>query len=152
MPVFFYRVNEPYGAFSNFAKYGFEVNGKFWQTSEHYFQAQKFASTIHEEEVRLAPSPREAARIGRDQRLPLRPDWEDVKVHAMRDALRHKFRSHETLVELLLSTGDEEIIERTTDDYYWGCGADGTGLNMLGKLLMELRAEYQARLRQAGNS
>lgn len=140
----FYRVNDPYGAFSNFAKYGFDIDGRYWPTSEHYFQAQKFAGTIHEDEVRLAPTARDAARMGRDRRLPLRPDWERVKLDVMRTALHHKFTAHPSLVDLLLSSGDEEIIERTTEDYYWGCGSDGSGMNTLGKLLMELRAEYRS--------
>ena len=38
-----------------------------------------------------------------------------------------------------LATGNEEIIERTSHDYYWGCGTEGTGKNMLGKILMEAR-------------
>ena len=143
----FYRVNEKYGAFSNFAKYGFDADGRLWPTSEHYFQAQKFKGTVHAETVRKAPSVRDAARIGRDRSLPLRADWEDVKLDVMRAALRYKFAAHPDLVELLMSTVDEEIVEQTTDDYYWGCGTDGTGLNMLGKLLMELRAQYQSATR-----
>ncbi len=143
MPVYFYRVNEPYGEFSNFAKYPFEVEGKEWPTTEHYFQAQKFAGTVHAEQVRLARTARDAARMGRDRSLPMRSDWEAVKLDVMHAALRHKFDSHKTLVELLLSTGDEEIIEQTTDDEYWGCGSSGAGLNMLGKLLMDLRRAYR---------
>jgi N-glycosidase YbiA len=143
MPIYFYRVNELYGEFSNFSKHPFEVDGKKWPTSEHYFQAHKFTGTIHEETVRLAASAKEAARIGRDRSLPMRPDWEDVKLEVMRSALRHKFNAHPTLVQLLLSTGDEEIIEQTTDDMYWGCGTRRDGLNMLGRLLMELRAAYR---------
>jgi ribA/ribD-fused uncharacterized protein len=143
MPVYFYRVNEPYGEFSNFAKYPFEVEGKEWPTSEHYFQAQKFVGTIHAEHVRLARTAREAARMGRDRSLPMRADWDAVKLDVMRTALRHKFDSHPTLIDLLLSTGDEEIIEQTTDDEYWGCGSSSAGVNMLGKLLMELRGEYR---------
>ena len=54
--ILFYRVNEPYGEFSNFAPYPFELKGKSWPTSEHYFQAQKFAGTEHEEAV-AKPSP-----------------------------------------------------------------------------------------------
>lgn len=92
--------------------------------------------------MRLAASAKEAARIGRDRSLPMRPDWEDVKLNVMRSALRHKFDAHPTLVQLLLSTGEEEIIEETSDDMYWGCGTNRKGLNMLGKLLMELRAAY----------
>lgn len=143
MAVYFYRVNEPYGAFSNFAKYGFEAGGKYWATSEHYFQAQKFAGTPYEEEVRLAPAARDAARMGRNPRLPLRSDWDTAKIDVMRTALHYKFKSHPELVDLLLSTGNEEIIEGTIDDHYWGCGSTGTGLNMLGKLLMELREKYR---------
>jgi ribA/ribD-fused uncharacterized protein len=142
--IYFYRITEPYGEFSNFAEYPFEIGGKYWATSEHYFQAQKFAGTVYEEQVRLALTARYAARIGRDPRLPLRADWEDVKVSAMRVALYHKFANNPALIRLLLSTRDEEIIERTTDDYYWGCGSGGTGINMLGKLLMELRTELRS--------
>jgi len=40
---------------------------------------------------------------------------------------------------VLLSTGDEQIIENSPIDYYWGCGADGSGKNMLGQVLMEIR-------------
>jgi len=61
----------------------------------------------------------------------------------MRVALRHESASHPTLADLLLSTGEEEIFEETTDDYYWGRGSSGVGLNMLGKLLMDLRTEYR---------
>ncbi len=56
MIIAFYSDRErPYGAFSNFAAYGFELDGRYWKTSEHYFQAQKFAGTEHEEQARLAP-------------------------------------------------------------------------------------------------
>jgi ribA/ribD-fused uncharacterized protein len=150
MALYFYRVNERFGEFSNFAKCSFTAEGKFWLTSEHYFQAQKFAGTIHEDAVRLAPSARDAARIGRVRNLPLRADWDTVKVSVMRTALKCKFENHPALVDLLLSTGEEEIIEQTTDDYYWGCGSDGDGLNMLGKLLMELRASYRKRQQSGG--
>jgi ribA/ribD-fused uncharacterized protein len=141
--IHFYRVNEPWGEFSNFAAYSFELDGKRWPTSEHYFQAQKFVGTVHQEEVRHVQKARDAAKMGRDRKLPLRTDWEDVKLDVMRTALQHKFEAHPNLVELLLSTAEAEIVEQTTDDYYWGCGSDGNGLNMLGKLLMELREQYR---------
>jgi len=143
MPVYFYRVNDPYGEFSNFAKYPFEAEGRAWPTSEHYFQAKKFAGTIHEDKVRLAHTARDAAAMGRDRSRPLRFDWETVKLDVMRAALRYKFDSHPSLIKLLLSTGNEEIIEQTTDDHFWGCGSRGDGMNMLGKLLMEARDTYR---------
>ena len=33
------------------------------------------------------------------------------------------------------------LVENAPNDYYWGCGKDGSGKNMLGQLLMKLRAE-----------
>lgn len=139
MAIYFYRVNDKYGCFSNFSEHGFELNGKYWMTSEHYFQAQKFAETEFEEQVRLSATPMEAATKGRDRSKPLRKDWEEVKDDIMRRAVLEKFKANSDAKKILLSTGNEDIIEKTTKDYYWGCGEDGTGKNMLGKILMETR-------------
>jgi N-glycosidase YbiA len=146
--ILFYRVNEPYGEFSNFSPHGFELDGKLWPTSEHYFQAQKFAGTEHENAVRLAQSPMIAARMGRSRQRPLRTDWEFVKDDIMRAALRAKFTQHPALRSLLLNTGDAELVEHTKNDRYWGDGGDGTGRNRLGQLLMEVRTELRAQTKQ----
>lgn len=45
MAIYFYKISDEYGCFSNFAHYNFELGGKRWITSEHYFQAQKFCGT-----------------------------------------------------------------------------------------------------------
>ena len=141
--ILFYRVNGPYGEFSNFSPHPFELKGKVWPTSEHYFQAQKFAGTEHEETVRLANSPMVAARMGRSRERPLRLDWETVKDDIMREALRAKFTQHPQLRSLLLSTGNVELIEHTKNDNYWADGGDGRGKNRLGQLLVELRAQLR---------
>lgn len=52
MAIYFYKIKNEYGCFSNFAHYGFELDGKWWMTSEHYFQAQKFCGTEYEETIR----------------------------------------------------------------------------------------------------
>src|SRR3954465_12411640 len=109
--IHFYRPKEPYGEFSNFSPHPIEVDGKIWPTSEHYFQAQKFAGTEHEEAVRQAKSPMIAARMGRSRERPLRPDWEVVKDDIMRDVLCAKFTQHSNLGSLLLHTGQAELIE-----------------------------------------
>ena len=140
MTIYFYSAREePYGAFSNFSAHGFTLDGRWWPTSEHYFQAQKFRSTPHEEEIRRARTPREAANRGRERARPLRADWEAVKDDIMRLAVARKFAAHGEPRALLLATGDEPIVENAPGDYYWGCGADGSGRNMLGIILMETR-------------
>ena len=141
--ILFYRVNEPHGEFSNFSPHPIELKGMVWPTSEHYFQAQKFAGTEHEEAVRLAKSPMVAARMGRSRERPLRAHWETVKDDIMREALLAKFTQHAALRSLLLETDDAEIVEHTKNDRYWGDGGDGSGLNRLGQLLMELRAQLR---------
>lgn len=139
MAIHFYRVNDEYGCFSNFAKYEFELEGKRWRTSEHYFQAKKYEGTEYEELVRLLDTPMKAAEMGRDRMLPLRKDWEQVKDDIMRQAVYAKFSQNQVIKEILINTGEEFLIEQTTNDYYWGCGMCGTGKNMLGKILMEVR-------------
>ena len=141
MPIYFYRTRDDYGCFSNFSAHGINLKDRWWPTSEHYFQAQKFAGTRHEEAVRLANSPMAAAKMGRDRSRPLRPDWEATKDDVMREAVLAKFEQHPSLLSLLLSTGDAELIEHTRNDSYWGDGGDGSGLNMLGQILMEVRRD-----------
>lgn len=95
--------------------------------------------TIFEEEVRLTKTPMEAAIKGRDRNKTLRKEWGEVKDDIMRRAVLEKFKQNDDAKKVLLKTGDQEIIEKTTKDYYWGCGTEGTGKNILGKILMEVR-------------
>jgi N-glycosidase YbiA len=146
MTIYFYSPSEqPNGCFSNFSRHGFELDGVWWPTSEHYFQAQKFAGTPHVEQVRQARTPKQAAEMGRDRARPLRVDWETVKDDVMRRAVLRKFEAHDDIRTILLSTGDDLIVEKAPKDYYWGCGADGSGKNRLGQILMEVRQILRSR-------
>ncbi|MBE9184859.1 NADAR family protein [Microcoleus sp. LEGE 07076] len=139
MTIYFYSTRGEYGSFSNFSRHGFELDGEYWPTTEHYFQAQKFLETEHCDQIRQAKTPKDAAEMGRDRSRPLRKDWEQVKDDIMRKAVLCKFETHADIREILLATGDEEIVENAPGDYYWGCGKDGSGKNMLGHILMEVR-------------
>jgi N-glycosidase YbiA len=142
--IHFYSVSGEYGCFSNFSPHSITLKSRTWPTSEHYFQAQKFAGTPDEEEVRLAKSPMIAARMGRNRKRPLRADWESVKDQIMHEAVLAKFTQHADLREILLGTGDAEIVEHTENDRYWGDGGDGSGKNQLGQILMLVREELRA--------
>ncbi len=141
MTILFYSHREKYGCFSNFSSHGFTLDGLYWPTSEHYFQAQKFVGTDENyvEKIRLANTPKEAAKMGRDRTYPLRSDWNNVKDDIMRKCVLCKFQTHQDIREILLSTQDELLVENSPIDYYWGCGKDGTGKNRLGEILMEIR-------------
>ncbi|KAB0877808.1 NADAR family protein [Cronobacter muytjensii] len=60
----------------------------------------------------------------------------------MRFAVLEQFSQNIDARRLLLSTGNAELIEHTKNDRYWADGGDGTGKNMLGKILMETRAFF----------
>ena len=139
----FYSVNAEYGGFSNFSPHPITLKGKSWPTSEHYFQAQKFAGAPDEEELREAKSPMIAARMGRSRKRPLRKDWEAVKDAIMHEAVLAKFTQHADLRGVLLGTGEATIVEHTENDAYWGDGGDGRGRNRLGEILMQVRQELR---------
>jgi ribA/ribD-fused uncharacterized protein len=142
-PIKFYRQNDTWGEFSNFSPHPITLDEQRWATTEHYFQAQKFADPEHQAKIRAASDPGDAARLGR--RLPgLRADWEQVKDEVMLTALRAKFTQHDRLGRMLLSTGSAVLIEHTKNDVYWADGGDGSGQNRLGVLLMQLREELRA--------
>lgn len=151
MTIYFYKVSDPYGYLSNFSPHGIYLGGLEWPTVEHYYQAQKFAGSQCEEIIPLihsAATPQEAAALGRDPCRILRPDWEQTKYNIMREAVLTKFLTHRDIQALLLATGNEIIVEDSPRDYYWGCGADKTGQNQLGKILMSVRAEIRQHLGQ----
>lgn len=133
----FWRTSGTYGPFSNFAKFGFVLDGKKWDTTEHFYQAQKLIDPDFQEEVRKAKSAKESKAIA--YKYPRRADWEQIKYEVMKKCLLAKFEQNLSLKELLLSTGSEEIAEDSPWDAIWGLGKDGKGKNLLGKALMEIR-------------
>lgn len=135
----FYKCNVPYGFMSNFWKAKMTIYGKIWDTIEHAYQAQKTEIPEEQNKIWAAKTARSARDMG--QLVQMRPDWDDVKDQVMRECVRAKMKQHPDLQAQLLATNDEELIEDSPVDWYWGCGKDGTGKNMLGKILMEVRDE-----------
>ncbi len=140
--IYFYTKNDPYFELSNFYPQGFEEDGKYWPSVEHYFQGQKFNNSAYREKIRTSGSPKNAKTLGQSREYKLRDDWEAVKDDIMLYALRQKFR-HPKLRQLLLDTKGHDLIENSPYDKYWGIGQDGQGQNRLGKLLMQVRSEIQ---------
>lgn len=137
--IFFYETDKAYGCFSNFSGHVIELNGVSWPTSEHFFQGQKFTNQADIDAILNAPTAFVAAQIGRERERSFRHDWEDVRNDVMRCALVAKFTQHADLKEILSSTQGAGLVEHTGNDRYWGDGGDGTGRNMLGQLLEEVR-------------
>lgn len=149
MTIYFYKVWQPYGCFSNFSLHPIEIEGTEWPTVEHYYQSQKFVGSEDEIIIPLihaASTPEEAAALGRCSTRKLRSDWDIVKTDVMRAGVLKKFLTHTDIREVLLVTGDEILVENSPIDYFWGCGADKTGENHLGKILMSVREQIRQSL------
>ena len=132
-----------------------EFRGRYYFLSNFYSVPVKyglltFANTeaaFHSEKCPMRAAeftklnPSESKRLGR--RVKLRSDWEQVKDDVMLDVVRAKFNQHPDLAQKLLATGDEELVEGNDwGDTYWGV-CNGRGKNMLGKILMRVRAELR---------
>lgn len=125
---------------SNFYSAPVTYDGLTFQNNEAAFQAAKcIKPELRKQFVNLNPS--EAKRSGR--RVKLRSDWEQVKVQIMKEICKAKFDQNEALRQQLIATGKETLEEGNTwGDRIWGT-VNGVGQNHLGKILMEIRKEYQ---------
>ncbi|KRC19184.1 hypothetical protein ASE31_06045 [Acidovorax sp. Root217] len=145
--IHFYRANEkPYGAFSNLFPRSVEFEGRTYATSEHAYQAGKASKPAVRDWILSAPTPSLAAMAAHGLYVwDVVPNWADIKFDRMRAVLRAKFEQHADLKALLISTGEARLVEAGTVNNavnrLWG-EVEGKGQNMLGVMLMELRAEY----------
>lgn len=146
----FYRASErPWGAFSNLFRREVDFEGETFATSEHAYQAGKARKPEVRRWLMDAPSPALLAMAAHGLYYwDVAPGWSTTKFDRMRAVLRAKFTQHSDLRELLLSTGDVRLVESATVDNevnrLWG-EVGGVGRNMLGTMLMELRAELRSK-------
>lgn len=144
----FYRANEkPYGAFSNLYPRPVEFDGEVYLTAEHAYQAGKAAKKAVRQWILSAPNPALVAMAAHGlYSWDVVPNWAIIKFDRMRRVLFAKYRQHQDLRTLLLSTGEARLVESATTNNavnrLWG-EVNGKGENMLGKLLMEVRAELR---------
>ena len=139
----FYKEFGEYGYLATYSNYGFFKDGVFWKTSEHYYQAQKFMDSDNKIRIQNAETPKIASIIGRDRKLNLRSDWEEVKQDVMFDAVYYKFKQNKDILQKLLDTGNATIVEATVKENYWGCGPNNDGQNNYGKILIKVREKLR---------
>lgn len=136
------KFRKEYFFLSNFYPKGFNMNGKYYATSEHAYQALKAKNESDHELIRLQTSARMSKQIG--QEITPRENWNKIKKDVMLDVLREKFKD-KYLTELLKETEPHYLKEGNTwhDNFYGDCECDKcqniTGENWLGKLLIKVR-------------
>jgi ribA/ribD-fused uncharacterized protein len=133
-----------YRYLSNFHVCNVVVDGRLFPSSEHAYMYGKLIeeekTTDRFEEV-IKLSCKEVKVWGRT--VNLRPDWEDIKVKVMEDALFSKFTLNEDIKQKLIDTGDLYLEETNFwGDRFWGV-CKGVGKNQLGKSLMKIRNEIK---------
>jgi predicted NAD-dependent protein-ADP-ribosyltransferase YbiA (DUF1768 family) len=83
-------------------------------------------------------TPGRSKKIG--QEIDIRSDWNEIKISVMTYLNEQKYDNNPELMELLMSTKGQKIIEGNTwGDTFWGQSPIGTGRNELGKILMAIR-------------
>jgi len=146
--IHFYRSNEkPYGAFSNLLRRPVIFEDRVYPTAEHAYQAGKARKEAVKEWLLNAPTPALVAMAAHGlYTWDIVSDWSEIKFDRMRKVLRAKFTQHHDLKDLLLSTGEARLVEagrvENAVNCTWG-EVNGKGKNMLGVMLMELRAELR---------
>lgn len=142
--IFFYE--HDFYPFSNFSAFAVEWEDLLFPTSEHLYHYLKFSVPGNEQNRVLqwsilnARSAHIAFEIAQAHACLRRPDWDEVRVPQMRSILFAKVNQHQYVSRKLMNTGYRELIEDSWRDSYWGWGPDQRGLNMLGRLWMEVRA------------
>lgn len=124
---------------SNFYPARIVLDGMLFTSVEAAYVAGKTLDRSTRLRIQSLETPGKVKRFGRS--IPLRPDWEEVKIPLMLSLLRQKFKEDSVLGDLLWLTGKHELIEGNTwGDTFWGV-CNGVGHNHLGKLLMQIRQE-----------
>ena len=155
--VVFLKTDEPFGGLSNMAGgYPIHVNGVRILTSEALYQVCRFPHLPEVQKLIIGQiSPMTAKMRSKPYRKDSRPDWDQVRVRIMRWCLRMKLANNwNTFSALLLKTGERPIVEESRKDDFWGAKVvdDGdtlVGMNVLGRLLMELREQVKQQGRDA---
>ena len=147
--IVFAKTNEPFGGLSNMASgYPLFVNDNIIPSSEALYQAMRYSLFPQiQHEIISQHSPMTAKMISKKYYAYTRQDWEDIKIKVMRWVLEIKLSQHWTKFSALLDeTGDKPIVELSNKDKVWGAtkisDTQLSGVNALGRLLMELRENY----------
>lgn len=132
--------NGRYRFLSNFAPAKVIWDELEYPSVEHAYQAAKTLDLSVRRKIRNAEKPGDAKRAGKN--VPLRADWEQVKLSIMEKLVRKKFQISD-LKRALLNTGDS-LLEETNKwgDTFWGV-CNNRGENHLGKILMKIRDELK---------
>ncbi|TDZ21867.1 N-glycosidase [Colletotrichum orbiculare MAFF 240422] len=163
-PIFFWRETGPHGYLSQWSPHPFTSPASSatsspaatFETAEHYMMHGKallFSDTLTALSILQASSPRSVKALGRKVAPFDEAVWTAERENIVREGNLLKFRAHPDLRAALLATGDRELAGASPRDRVWGIGyspdkaphtnRSAWGLNLLGKVLMQVREELR---------
>lgn len=152
--VFFWGSQDIY---SNFYYMPFKHQGILFKWSEQavmYRKAKFFGADVIANQILKAQTPKQCKDLGRSRAIPFNEStWVAVRELIYKEVLFDKF-SNPQLRARLLATGEKTLVEASPFDKIWGIGlaedhphakipSKWKGLNLLGKVLMEVRKELK---------
>jgi ribA/ribD-fused uncharacterized protein len=161
-PVYFWRpTTRGNGYLSQWYWSKFTVDGDTYVTAEMWMMVQKARLFADEETAQMmldSEDPKRHKELGRQVRNFDGKIWDERKLDIVTQGNYHKFTVSEdaqTLRDMLLGTGDRELVEASPADRIWGVGFKEDeagknrhkwGENLLGKAISDVRG----RLREEG--
>jgi len=143
---------------SNWHKCKFEVDGRQFTSSEQYMMYAKamiFNDIVTAQKILATNDPKKQKALGREVKNFNEGIWDQYKAQIVLEGILEKFTQNVDLQEILLATGDLEIVEASPYDRIWGIGLaadhpDATnpkkwqGQNLLGLILKDVREFLKA--------
>lgn len=153
--LFFWGHTRQNGYLSNFYPASFKDESLTYNCSEQYFMKKK-QELFDPTNVKLAKQimseyrPTKIKQYGRMVKNYDEKKWTEVRYNIMLDANILKFKQNDYLLQELLKTTNDVIVEASPRDKIWGIGLSESaarkiapqkwpGYNLLGKALMETR-------------
>jgi ribA/ribD-fused uncharacterized protein len=143
--------------FSQWWKSSFIVEQIEYKTAEHWMMAKKailFNDNETFDKIIECKTPAEAKKLGREVKNYNDSIWLENRFEIVKNGNLHKFSQNKDLLQFLLNSDEQIIVEASPVDSIWGIGMASDhkdinnpekwiGLNLLGFALMEVRDELR---------
>ncbi len=131
--------------FSGYSAHAIEKDGVVYPTLEHAYHCMRYVDQNIIEEIKNARSPMLAWEVSQRYKKFQVEGFGEKKLDVMKDLIQLKIQQHDDVRKALLESGEIKIVKHITTgplaDGFWDDGEDGKGLNHVGKIWMQFRAQ-----------
>ena len=143
-PFTVFTHQEGFEFLSNMRQYPIQYEGEIFRASENVYQFSKLPDELKNSYKKRFAKMHPFVARKMTRKLPVRDDWEDVKLQVMLQVLILKFSQHPDLKEKLLEIEGPIVEYNYWKDTFWGYDVNlKKGSNYLGKLLMLIRDAWK---------